>query len=105
MQDQSLFTIGTGASLKTNPVAFNKFVSAKNNMMAKPVAPMQARHVPTQMSMNGNQKLSMNANHQFEKLGKAVNQTLDNAAYNLNTILNGQSQNPYLATSAGPMMM
>jgi glyceraldehyde 3-phosphate dehydrogenase len=56
--------------------------------------------------MKPNQGFSMNnASVQFQKLGNAMNQTLDNAAYNLNAVMNGQSQNPYLATSAGPMMM
>ncbi len=45
------------------------------------------------------------ATNPFQKINNAVNQTLDNAAYNLNNILNGNSQNPYLATSAGPMAM
>ena len=59
-----------------------------------------ARNQAAQISMNAN-----NMNVQFQKLGNAVNQSLDNAAYNLNSIMNGQAQNPYLATSAGPMMM
>ena len=49
--------------------------------------------------------MNANAGTPFQKLNQAVNQTLDNAAYNLNNILNGNQQNPYLATSAGPMQM
>lgn len=106
IQDQSLFTVATGATVKPNMVQANKFTQAKSNMIARPAAPMQARNFAPQMSFKANnEKLSMSMKQPMQKLSNAVNQTLDNAAYNLNSILNGQSQNPYLATSAGPMMM
>ena len=104
IQDQSLFTMGTGAAFKTNPVAAIRFDQPNAYAMSKPGMPQQARNFTPQMSMKPQQNFA-NASAQFQKLGNAVNQTFDNAAYNLNSILNGQSQNPYLATSAGPMMM
>ena len=110
--------MGTGAAFKTNPVAAIRFDQPNAYAMSKPGMPQQARNFTPQMSMKPQQarnftpQMSMkpqqnfaNASAQFQKLGNAVNQTFDNAAYNLNSILNGQSQNPYLATSAGPMMM
>ena len=52
--------------------------------------------------MNAN--LGDNISAGVSKMGNALNQTIDNAAQNLNTILNG-NQNPYLATSAGSIPM
>lgn len=105
IQDQSLFTMGTGAALKSTPVAANRFAPQQSFAVSRQGMPQQARNFTPQMSMKPQQNFAKNASVQFEKLGNAVNQTLDNAAYNLNSVLNGQSQNPYLATSAGPMMM
>jgi hypothetical protein len=60
MQDQSLFTMGTGATLKTNMAATNKFVPPKANLMGRVAAPTQARNIAPHMSMNANQNVSMN---------------------------------------------
>lgn len=86
IQDQSLFTVGTGATLRSNMAVNNKFATPQVNQMAKPMGAALARNQAAQISMNAN-----NMNVQFQKLGNAVNQSLDNAAYNLNSIMNGQA--------------
>ena len=115
IQDQSLFTVATGATVKPTVMAANKFSSQKSSFGAKAIVPTQARSfrqaAAPVMAMNNDKtglSMSMERNqvaHQFQKMGSAFNRTLDNAAQNLNNIINGQSQNPYLATSAGPMAM
>jgi len=62
IQDQSLFTVGTPATLKANMVAANKFTPSHANAMQRPGAPMQARNMAAHISMKANnQNVSMPA--------------------------------------------
>lgn len=109
MQDQCLFTVASVSSRAFSVTPTKSFGSKTqgNVMAAQPVRSGVTPMAATFGRSNGTYKgltVSMSAADSFNKIGRSINKTLDNASANLNSILNGNPQ-PQFATSAGPMSM
>ena len=102
--DQSLFTFN--AAMKptvahnsfTSSVSKNAFTAPAHKMAQPSTVPVRNANVPT-MSMNAD-----SFKNGLSQVSQSINQTIDNAAYNFNSIING-NHNQLLATSAGSMQM